>query len=223
MTINIEGTTISRMQIIDDDALSRETWGDLVVDLELDYLEETGPIQNLTDFSKKVSENADAVLCDHHLKVGPYSSFNGAEVVNFLFQSGLPSILCTRFEERIEEIRRFRKFIPVLINPKELNSDTIYHGIETCIMEMKGNILPSRKAWRTLVRIEDVDNEINPQNPYVEFVMPAWDSSSIIRLLYNDIPVNIRKNLKAGTRCHVKSNIGAEGQEDLYFDEWEAV
>ena len=222
MTINIEGMVINRMQVIDDNPMSRETWGEFVTDLELDFLPEAGPIRNLDDFSKKVIENADAVLCDHHLKVGPYSRFNGAEVVNFLFRNGTPSILCTRFEERIEEIRKFRKYIPVLLNPKELNPDSIYEGIKTCVMEMKGITLPSRKAWRALVRIEDIDKEINPRNPFVEFTMPAWDSSSIIRLLFNDIPVEIRDNLQPGSRCHVMSNIGAERQEDLYFDGWEA-
>lgn len=221
MALNIEGESINRIRLIDDDRANREAWVYPVEELELGCSLEEGPINDLQSYVRTVRENSDAVICDHHLKVGPYSNYNGAEVVSRLSQSGVPAILCTRYEERIEEIRRYRKHIPALLNPKELNPDSIVECLKDCILEIKGRLKPSRRPWRALVKVEDVDRVINENNPFVEFTLPGWDSSAVIRLLLSDMPKKMHDRIEPGYRCHVKSNIGAESQEELYFEDWE--
>lgn len=141
--------------------------------------------------------------------------------MSMLHLNGLPAILCTRFEDRLDEIRRYRKHIPVWLNPDDLKDiDNIARGLEICVEEIYGHLRPSRNPWRTLVRIEDIDSSISDDNPYIEFVLPTWDRNRVIRMPKNDFPKELHAKLEPGYRCYAKVNTGAEQPEDLYFD-WE--
>ena len=151
MPLMVSGREIRRVSLIDDDIKSRESFAYPVEELELEYDLEEGPINDLDAFVDRLSKNSDAVICDHHLmKKGRYSNYNGAEVVSQLYKVGLPAILCTTYQDRVEELRRFRRYIPILLNPGELDTDAIARGFELCVKEMNGEVSPSRRPWRTL-------------------------------------------------------------------------
>ena len=78
----------------------------------------------------------------------------------------------------------------------------------------------SKRLWRTLVRIDDVDAE----GKFFYVVVPGWDSQQVVRLRLQDLPENTRKLVteRQTTRLHAKVNLGAEANEDLYFEDWES-
>ena len=222
MSLQIHDRSIHKVCLIDDDSDSRETLAFPVEELELEFELEEGPIEDMDIYVNDLYGRSQAAICDHHLKKkGKYSNYNGAELVFRLYQDNFPAILCTSYSDRIEELRRYRRNIPVLLNPSELNVDSVAHGLELCINEMRGDIREDRKPWRTLIRVQDLDTQVNPENPYVEFVVPAWDHNYVVRVLLSDIPGSLQKKIEPDYRCYAKVNIGAESSDDLFIDEWE--
>ncbi len=222
MSLQISGKSIQKVSLIDDDLGSRESLSYPIEELSLDYELEEGPIQDIDSYVTGLYERSQAAICDHHLKKkGKYSNYNGAELVSRLYQDNFPAILCTSYQDRIEELRHYRRHIPVLINPRDLNIDSVARGLEVCINEMAGNVREDRKPWRTLIRVQDLDTQVNPKNPYVEFVIPGWDHNEVIRVLLSHIPEPIQGKIQSDYRCYAKVNIGAEYSDDLFIDEWE--
>ena len=127
-----------------------------------------------------------------------------------------PAVLCTAWEEAgVDEIRLFRRNIPCLLKPDELDPESFRRALELCIEEFEGHFRPSRYPSRTLVRVEDMDQD----NAYV--VLPGWNPQEVIRLTLRAISPDVRAYVKVGARLHAHVNIGAERQEELYFDLWE--
>jgi len=209
---------VDRVAIVDDDEFARESWAFTIEDADLEGVGEEGPLPSIDEFTAHVADTADAVVCDWQLKVSNYAQYNGEQLVASLYQSGIPALLCTRWDKaRVDEIRSYRQYIPVLMRPDELNPDSLVDGLSTAIAELDGELQPERRPWRTLVRVVEVYEDEG--RAYVE--IPAWPLSEIITLRLPDIPVPIRQLMAAGSRCHAKVNIGAERSEDLYFLDWE--
>jgi len=56
---------------------------------------------------------------------------------------------------------------------------------------------------------------------YLYVVVPGWSAIQKIRVQYDSIPTDLLSKMQNGLeRLHAKVNIGAESDEDLYFD-WE--
>lgn len=221
MTLNIGDRVIERISIIDDEPNVRSVYQYPIEELDIEPVDEEGPIDNIDNLFNKTREFAQAVVCDYHLRVHNYSRFNGAELVAYLYRKNFPALLCTKWEEAsLDEIRPLRKYIPALIRPDELDPSTINHALEIIIGEFQGNQVASRRPWRTLARVESVE-ETNPNNPFAYIILPAWDPDEVIRLPLSTIPDNISRQLVEGKRLHVKANIGAERHEELYFEDWE--
>jgi hypothetical protein len=115
-------------------------------------------------------------------------------------------------------MRRFRRFIPVLMKPNELNPSSLVKGFEICINEFTDKYSVHRKPWRTLVRVDDLDEE----NGYIYVIVPAWDPNQIIRIKKSDLPVNLIEKLGRKSRFHALVNVGAEFHQEIYFDNWES-
>jgi hypothetical protein len=115
-------------------------------------------------------------------------------------------------------MRSRRRFIPALLKPDELDPDNIARGFERCIQEFDGQYQPSRKPWRTLVRVEEVE----PGEDYFYVIISGWNPRKKIRVSFDDLPNDIRSLVKLEKRFHAQVNVGAENHEDLYFDSWEA-
>ena len=222
MAITIAKRSIQRISIIDDQTPVRESYELSVEDLGLESVSETGPLdEGLPDCVKAVSQRADAAICDYNLKVKAYSSFNGAELAAGFYKMQFPAVLCTKWHTAvIDEMRQYLRFIPSLIDPSKLDPTTIKAGIESCIREFDGDYRPVRRPWRALVRVEDI-RKTDQGSEFAYVVVPAWNSNDVVKLPANLIPPEILKKLSAGSRLHAKVNLGATGNEELYFEEWE--
>lgn len=219
MPLVISGKSIERVSVIDDDRSVRDAYEYAIEELQLKAISEEGPIDNLEQFVQITSSKSDAAICDHHLKVKMYAKFNGAQLVSRWYQNKFPAVLCTRLEGAIHEIRKYRRFIPVLLQPDELEPESMIKGFQRCIEEFGEKFQPSRRPWRTLVRIEEVDAE--GVNKSFHIVVPGWNPNKFIQLQCKDVPKEVQSRIAVGARFHASVNIGATKIEDLYFEEWE--
>jgi hypothetical protein len=222
VAITIAKRSIQKISIIDDQAPVRESYELSVEDLGLESVSESGPLdEELPNCVKTVSQRADAAICDYNLKVKAYSSFNGAELAAEFYKMQFPAVLCTKWHTAvIDEMRQYLRFIPSLIDPSKLDPATIKTGIESCIREFDGDYRPVRRPWRALVRVEDI-RKTDQGSEFAYVVVPAWNSNEVVKLPANVIPPEILKNLSAGSRLHAKVNLGATGNEELFFEAWE--
>jgi hypothetical protein len=219
MSLMISGRPIDRIQLIDDDPNVRASYVYPVEELSALPIMAEGPYPILADFIQRSKEVADAAICDFQLRAKNYAGFNGAETVALMYQNQYPAILCTKYEQsNIDDMRKFRRYIPVLLKPNELNPSSIIESFELCIKEFTNQYSTQRKPWRTLVRVDDLDKE----NGYIYVIVPAWDSNEIIRIKIDDLPKNVREKLAEKSRFHALVNIGAEYHPDIYFEQWES-
>jgi len=218
MTLTIGGRAISSVYIVDDEPTARTAYGYSVEELNLRPIPADGPLTDIDQFSESMWNTAQAVICDFMLNARNYAVFNGAQLVAKQYQRQFPAVLCTRWEiAEFPEIRKYRRYIPVLLRPDELDPDSLVHALERCIEEFHGQFQPSRRSWRTLVRIEYVDQE----RGYVGVIIPGWDPQQGINLLLRDLPVEVQNRIANQKRFHAWVNIGGEANEDLYVEEWE--
>jgi hypothetical protein len=220
MAMNILGQNISRVQVIDDDPTARQAMAFTIRDADLEALPAEGPLPKLNRFVTDTKKRVDAVVSDHRLKKGHYATFNGAEAVAELYNAQCPAVLCTRWSTAdIDAIRQYIPFIPSLISIDEVNPDTIATGFARCISEFKSAPVPSRKAWRTLLRVESVETSSKPALFYV--AISGWDSKEIVRLPLDLIDYRRRRLIKPGFRFFASVNKGAEQPEALFFTNFE--
>jgi hypothetical protein len=222
VAITIAKRSIQKISIIDDQAPVRESYQFAVEELGLESVSETGPLdEELPNCVKAVSQRADAAICDYNLKVKAYSSFNGAELAAGFYKMQFPAVLCTKwYSAVIDEVRQYRRFIPSRVDPASLDPSSIKTGIESCIREFGGDYRPVRRPWRALIRIEDI-RQTDGGSEFAFVVVPAWSSNEVVKLPTTLIPAEILKKLGAGSRLHAKVNLGAVGNEELFFEEWE--
>ena len=216
--MQIQEREISRVLIVDDDETAQEVYTYPVEDLNLEPHIVNGPIETPQSFVANIT-SSDVVLCDYQLKKRRYSLFNGDLLSEECFKANIPAILCTTYTDIHDTMsRRSLRYIPALIKSDNPEPDMFVKAWEQCISELKGIYNPTRKPWRTLVRIEELDDERNS----VYVVVPAWNVHKKVRINRDDIPLHVSNTLTENSRYHVQVNTGAEGHEELFFDEWES-
>jgi hypothetical protein len=219
LALTIDDRTLNRIAIVDDDKAVRDNYEMSIAELQVEAINEVGPLPALDEFVVTATRRADAAVCDFKLRVKNYAPFDGAELVARWFDRGFPALLCTKWDRAsIDELRRFRSKIPVLVKPTDLDPDRIVAGLAICIQELAGKQLSSRKVYRTLVRVEEVTDD---RLQYAYVVVPAWNPSQVVPLLMTDIPTNVQRRVKADARLYAEVNLGAESYEDLFFRSWE--
>jgi len=220
MSVLLAGRKIERVGIADNDRYARKSVESVVEAADMTPLPEDGPLPDLDIFVRTVMKATDAFICEHRLKHGEYARFDGAEAAACFYKSRFPAVLCTAWGKAdADTIRKYRPYIPALIPARDADPDNIIRGFELCILEFRNQFTPSRKPWRTLVRVEDADTESIPALFYI--ILPGWNSREIIRLPLDLIPPAFRDKIRSGTRFHALVNKGAETQEELYFDKFE--
>ena len=216
--MQINGHTVRNVLVVDDNPSVRETYAYAIEGLRLEPVYEDGPLESLDGALRRLRRKADALVCDYHLKKKNYSRFNGDDLVVGLYKLGFPSILCTSYNDfEITLMRQKRRYIPALVKAEGLSPEMIAMAFTRCIAEHKGTFEPTRRPWRTLVRVVEVFSS----DEYCYVVIPAWNAESKIRLLFKDLPVKFRRSAKPGLRLHAQVNIGAEKPEEVFFDRWE--
>jgi len=220
MSVNVAGREFRIVAIVDDEDSARNSYGFTIEDLDLEPDPWEGPLHDVAKCVEKFVERSDAAICDHHLRVRDYSQFDGAELVAACYGKNFPAILCTRWGAAdIDSIRDFRRYIPVLLKPDELNPDSVIRGFEICVREFGGDLAPNRRPWRAQIRVEDVGE--SGLVPIFYFTIVGWDVGDIVRLPMDALPAEIRPEIKEGARLHVHVNTGAESDVELYFESWE--
>jgi len=220
MALQVAGKTIKRITIVDDDPGARESYEYIWEDLNVLPVQETGPLNDIGKFLKRMMKQSNALLCDYHLKKrSPYATFDGDELMERCYSANFPAILCTSYTDYdITLLRSRRRFVPILLKPENLNRDTIINGFARSIKEFKGEFLPSRKPWRTLVRVEEVELA----EKYFYAVVSGWNPRKKIRLYVDDLPREMQSLVTPGKRFHAQVNVGAKSEEELYFHAWES-
>lgn len=220
MALVLSGTNIERVGVVDDSEDTRDTISDELQDVDVEPAPFDGPFATLNDLVNTVAAAADAVVCDHHLTPRNYAPCTGAEAVANWYVNLFPAVLVTRFEKaEIEGIRKFRRKIPSLIQCDDANPDTIVKGLEICIEEFNGRFIPPRKPWTNMFRVEHIDWNAKPVQVVV--FVPGWQPNEAIKLTLDLFPETLREHVKPDERFFAVINLGAETQEDLYFDDIE--
>jgi len=76
-------------------------------------------------------------------------------------------------------------------------------------------IPPSKRPWRTLVRVEYRNEKT------VTVIIVGWDPHKTIVLHKSDIPDHIWPLMRRDARLHSMVNVGTEEVENLKFTNWE--
>ena len=208
---------IRRALVVDDDKDLREQYGDHLSDLGIEPIYADTPLQSVEDSLDQWRSKVDALVCDYRLKIRNFAQFNGDHLVATFNRNGLPAILCTTYaDSEMMVLRSKRRYIPVLLQADTYNTDRIQWGFNRCQREYAGDFDPSRKPWRTLVRVTDTD-----EGNYFHVVVPAWNPELKLRVYHQDVPPELHAKIRPDQRLHAQVNTGAEDELDLYFDEWE--
>ena len=216
--LTLQNVQISRVLIVEDNPAAREGYGYSVEELGLEPVAEQGPIENIADFLKGFRSKADALLCDFHLMTRDYARFNGDVLAAECFKNRIPGLLCTTYTDiNVMLNKSYLRYIPVLLNTNSPAPKTIVASYKRCLDEMAGVYHPTRKPWRTLIRVEEMDED----GKYFYVVVSGWDPSKKMRLYLEHLPEKIRLLIEPGKRLHAQVNVGAESYAELYFDEWE--
>lgn len=214
MSLKIANRTISRVIVVDDSEESREAYEYSLEELELDIVYETGPLESVEKSLTGMRSKADAIVCDYQLRKKNYSRFNGDDLVALSNKANLPALLCTTFTDSdITLMRSKRRFIPSLLKPATFIPEMIVRGFERCLLEFEGKFEASRRPWRTLVRVADIDES----RRYFYVVVPGWDTEQKIRVYFEDTPKDVSDLVQLGQRFHAIANVGATSPDELYF------
>lgn len=206
--------SIKNIGVIDDKPDARETMSESIEDANFKPVLFNKQLRSLDLFIDELYQSTNAAIFDYHLKIGNFACFNGAEAVAKLYANKFPALLVTTYNKAdIDEIRLYRRKIPVLIPGGTATPEMIITGLETCLKEFNNYFSESRKPYRTLIRIEDIDRE----RKIIFIIIPAWNPAQVVRIPSRLIPDNLLNNKKT-TRFFANVNIGAENDEDLFFE-----
>lgn len=235
LTYSTGATFPLHIAIVDDDPGTAQDTFEMVRDLGC-----TGKIITSSSEGFSTVENLIAVLptyslgvlCDHRLQNNGFARFFGSELVAKLSEQRIPSVLITQFTETDADtsIRLYRKKIPALLKRADLTLENLSISIIQSQSELAGNITPTRKPYRTLLRITNLTNA--DSRDVVDVFVPGWNPHSAVRFptdLITDISIRekIKNHFQSDShssgpiRLFAQINIGAENAEDLFFDQFE--
>ncbi len=223
MALEVAGRVIDRIRIVDDDPDVREQYAEAVADLDVEALPMDGPLPELDQLVNEWSEqHAQAAICDYRLQVRQYAPFDGHELASRLYSAKFPAILCTKWAKAgAVQLRDVRRNIPVLLNPEDLEPETLRVGLVKCVRELDEGVFDeTRLTRRTVVRVvEGPEYEHVREEAFV--VVPNWDRNTVVRILTEKLDPEIQQHFVPGERLYARVNLGAIRLEDLFFADWE--
>ncbi len=80
-------------------------------------------------------------------------------------------------------------------------------------------MLSSRKSYRTIVRITNIDEKSHER--VVDAFIPGWNPRKAVRFPASLVPEHLQDALKPNRCLFAHVNIGAEKSDDLYFEKFE--
>jgi len=222
MLLTMNDKPIKRIAVVNDSAAARDEMADSLIEVGFQPVIQTSQISSIDECIRLVTNKADAAILEHHFKSAHYANFMGAEAVAQLYRQHFPSLLVTAWADAdIDNIRPFRRQIPVLIKSSEAYPEKITQGFKQCLNEFENRYSPTRKPWRTLVRIEDINR--NHDKPMVYAVIPGWEPDDVVRFPLVIFPEELRQRVVPGARFFAKVNIAATHHDELYFEDFEVL
>ena len=213
--MQLQNRSIDRALIIDDDEQSRQSYEYAIEEVGLTPYRVEGPLQDLSSFISTI-EPSDVLVCDYHLKKHDYADYDGDQLLAQCYKKGIAGALCTTFTDAT--LRRDNlRYIPGLIKTGSPAPDDLIDSWERCLRELDGEFEPSRHPWRTLVRIDEVDDD----RGVVYVIVPPWDVRKKVRVDIESMPLNVQQLVEPDRRFHALVNTGAESHENLFFENWE--
>ena len=158
-----------------------------------------------------------SAICDHRLLHG-YAAFFGAEAVAELIGNRIPAFLVTQFYDMDIDtsIRRWRSKVPFIVGRDELDDEIIRSAIEGTFREIEGDLMPNRRPYTALVRVDSMSKEGG--SDVLDVVVPQWNPNRAVRFPLELIEEDVRGQIQPGTRLIATVNTGADEPADLYFE-----
>ena len=214
--ITIQDRQIERALIVDDEPRAREAYEYVVEDMGVSPYKVVDGLHDGMNRLRSEIQPGDVVLCDFHLKKRNYAPYNGDQVLANCFQANVPGVLCTTYAD--PWIRRdCLRYVPGIVRTDNPQPSDLHSALERCVRELEGDFQPDRRAWRTLVRVDDIDRD---QRCFYA-VVPAWNVRTKVRIYSDNVPTRIRELIEPDRYFHAVVNTGAESARDLFFDDWE--
>jgi CheY-like chemotaxis protein len=206
MLLTMNDKPLKRVAVVNDTATNRDEMAESLSEIGLEPIIQTFRLGSIEECIATVTTQAEAAILEHHFKSGHYANFMGAEAVAQLYRQQFPSLLVTAWAEADRDnIHPFRRHIPVLIRSSQVEPETIMGGFEQCLNEFKNSYSTERKPWRTLVRIEEVNRDLEK----VYAMVPAWNPRQVVKFPLSLFPINLQPSVEPGARFLSKVNIGA--------------
>ena len=215
-----------RVALVDDDPTAEEMLSVLLEDAGYEAIGVQPPIESIDGAIAQIRSVASAAVCDHRLSPRGLANFSGAELVAQLYASDFPAVLISQYStiDQNVSIRKYRSKIPILLPRDDLEPDRIGDAIRVCADEIAGRWLPSRRSWRTLVRVVAKDTEGSEE--VLDAIVPGWRPNEAVRFPAdllgghkNSLPEG--PNARLDFRFSAMVNLGAENSGDLYFENFQ--
>lgn len=210
-----------RVAIVDDDPSTAEGTAVLVEGAGHEPILVTKLPRKAVEGASVIAGQSDALVCDHRLQPRNLAKYYGAELVASFMQLKKPGVLLSQFigPDNDVSIRRWRKDLPVVLARDALDVDRIAEGLKFCAAEIAGKISPERRAVRQLFRVEGIGEE--SKQKVADVVVPGWRATKAVRIPLDLFPKDLRKKVKRGARFFALINVGAQSDEDLFFEKFE--
>ena len=215
---------IRKISIVDDNDEARNAMSEIVIDAGFIPIPQT-EIQHssLDEFTYKIMQDSDGAIFDYNLSPGNYAKFDGAEAVVQLYDMDFPAILLTQVQgyDSVKIVSK-RKKIPCFINNFDGDANQLREGFERCVRELKNDIPPDRRAYKTIARVASIDLS-DSHRKIVSLILPAWAPTKPVQLphdyVFNMVNVELRPNM----HLLADVNIGANCYLDLFIENIEVA
>jgi hypothetical protein len=181
------------------------------------------PPPSIDELLAWIRRDAKALVCDQRLAGRANVAYYGAEVVARSNEGHVPAVLITTYADvEAHSIRRWRSGIPRLLRRgRESDPDTIFEALIQADKEVGGDYEPHRRAYRTVVRIEQVRTVEG--NRVAEVVIPAWNPLEVVEIPLDLIGSDVAgpDSELPGKRFMAYVNIYARAANELYFRDFE--
>lgn len=219
MPMTIEGRTLSKIAVVDDDQTVRASYVEALEDLGIEPVEILGLHGDAQTAWEAAIHGCDAVVTDLILKRSGYAPFNGGTIAVEGGRRKIPTILCTSYTDVNQELlRRERRYVAAILPQAHFDLDPIREGLRRSIGELEGRFVPERRPWRTQIEVVDVPPDAN----YVWVIVMGRSAHEKVMVYASELPAAVREGVLPGTILHAMVNTGAKSAQDLYFDEWES-
>jgi hypothetical protein len=216
--MTIDGRTLRRIAIVDDDESVRASYIDDLSDPGVELIGISRLEGDVSTAWKSSLSDCDAVVTDLVLKRSGYAQFNGGALVVECRRRKIPAILCTSYSDVNQELlRRERRHVAAILPQALFDRDLIHEGLRRSIEEIDGRFIPERRPWRTQVEIVDAPAGAD----YVWVIVMGRSPNEKAKVYKSELPSETQSGAKPGTILHALVNTGAKSAQDLYFDEWE--